>query len=98
MKRRTNRSWMILLSLSLFLCLSCGAAFALTQVTAPSVLTSGYITQFCAGLQPQPFKIGFWWALPYISALPPHYVPSSVCAWVPWFPVLPPIGGFGFPP
>jgi hypothetical protein len=96
---RKQRRWVLMATaISLLMCLSCGALFGAFQIIGFSALPPSYLTQVCVGAQAQPFKVGLWWALPYISALPPHYVPSNVCAWVLWLPVFPPIGGFGFPP
>jgi hypothetical protein len=83
----------------LLICAGCGALFAGLQVTAPAMLGSQYTMQVCAGIGWQPrFQVGVWWSYPWISALPPVMLPNPTCVWLPWLPLLPPIGGYAFPP
>lgn len=60
-------------------------------------ICAGYGTNYTTGQQ----QIGVWWVAPYapyLSRLPPVILPHAACLLVAWPPLLPPQGGFAFPP
>ena len=81
------------------LCLGCGVMIGLFQVAPTAGWPIGYVVDACVGVETTGrWQVGVWWIAPWLSSMPPVYLPQHYCIWLPWLPILPLRGGLAIPP